>query len=507
MTLAVFLVPLLAAGILAFVAGRREARGIALLAGLATFVVSIFLPDAPGVSVPWLPDVGVWFELDPSGAASVLVATAALAIVGGALYASYAVERHVGRFLALLFFMQAALNGLFLAKDLVLFYVFWDLALMPSLFMLGHWGGERRRQAVMKYLIYALAGSFLMLIGIVALKPLSNAASYRIEDLILASSTIPPRVQVWMFVGFAAAFTVKLPLLPVHSWLIDFHEQNHPSGAADLAGTLYKVGGFGFFAWAIPILPEGALVVAPILLVLAAVTALYAASIATQQTHLKRLLAYASLAHMGIVGVGVFGLAVAGLNGAMYLLAAQMLSTGALFILAGMLYARHGTFDTLAYGGLAKGAPALAAVMLFVVFTSIGVPGLANFPGEFLSLLGAFQASTWLGVLATLSVVAAGAYGVNLYQRVFQGRANVNLPDLRPHEILVLIPFVAGMLWLGIAPAPQLERIEVQSQVAANALVTAAESVPLDGAEFVAARELDDMQEPSAPTANGEGDR
>ena len=487
MTLAVLLVPLVAAGLLAFVEGRRAVRGIALLASVATFVGAVLLPGAAPISVEWLPDVGIWFELDPSGAASVLVVTAALAVLSGALYASFAVERHTGRFLALLFFMQAALNGIFLAKDLVLFYVFWELALLPSLFMLGFWGGERRRQAVVKYLIYALAGSFLMLVGILALKPLSGAVSYRIDDLLAATGSIPTRVQVWMFVGFAASFAVKLPLLPVHSWLIDFHEQNHPSGAADLAGTLYKVGGFGFFAWAIPLLPAGAMVVAPILMVLAAATALYAALIATQQRNLKRLLAYASLAHRGMVGVGVFGLGAAGLNGAMYLLAAQMLSTGALFVLAGMLYARHNTFDTAAYGGLAKVAPALAGIMLFVVFTSIGVPGLANFPGEFLSLLGAFQASTWLGVVATLSVIATGAYGVNLYQRIFQGTSHMKAPDLRPWEAVVLIPFLAGILWLGVAPAPQLERIEVQSQVAVTALEGVGASTAASDADDVAA--------------------
>lgn len=470
MTLAVFLIPLLAAGVLAFLSERRLQRGVALVAGFGTFVAAMFLPGAAPVSRQWLPDVGIWFELDPTGAASVLVLTAALAIIPGALYASFTVDRHTGRFLALLFAMQAALNGIFLAKDLVLFYVFWELALVPSLFMLGFWGGERRRQAVMKYLIYALAGSFVMLIGILALKPLSGAASYKIDDLMLATPILSARVQTWMFIGFAAAFAVKLPLLPVHSWLIDFHEQNHPSGAADLAGTLYKVGGFGFFAWAIPLLPAGASVVSPFLLGLAAITALYAAMIATQQTHLKKLLAYASLAHMGIVGVGVFGLATAGLNGAMYLLAAQMLSTGALFLIAGMLYARHQTFELDAYGGLAKSAPALAGLTLFVIFTSIGVPGLANFPGEFLSLLAAFEASTWFGVIATLSVIAAGAYGVNVYQRIYQGNATKTVPELRAFEIVVLVPFIAGILWLGIAPAPQLERIEVQSQIAADAL-------------------------------------
>jgi len=252
----------------------------------------------------------------------------------------------------------------------------------------------------------------------------------------------------------------------VHSWLVDLNEQNHPSGAADVLGTLYKVGGYGFFAWAIPVLPLGAERLAPAFIALGAFTAVYGAVVATSQTHLKRLLAYASLSHMGIVAVGVFGLHVAGLSGAVYLLAAQMLSTGGLFIVTGMLYARRRSFDVDAYGGIAKSAPALAALALFLIFAFIGVPGLGNFPGEFLSLLGAYQSAPAAAVVATLAVIGAGVYGVNVYQRLFLGQQREAARDLGPLELYVLVPFVAGVLWLGIAPAPQLERIEAQSQLA-----------------------------------------
>jgi NADH-quinone oxidoreductase subunit M len=348
----------------------------------------------------------------------------------------------------------------------VLFYVFWELSFVLSLLMLGIFGREGRREAAQKYLIYAIAGSLLMLVTILALKPLSGAVSYRINDLLFAVPQLDLNTQLWLFVGFGLAFAVKLPLWPVHGWLIPFHEHNHPSGVADVAGTLYKVGGWGFFAWALPLLPAASHVAAPVMLTLAAFTAVYAAVIATTQTNLKRLLAYASLSHMGIVGVGLFGLHLAGLNGAMYLLAAQMLSTGGLFLISGMLYQRKQSFELDDFGGLAKSAPALAALSLFVLFASIGVPGLSNFPGEFLSLLGAFHSNAYLAAFACLAVIAAGVYGVNLYQRLFQAEQKEAVDDIGSFELIILAPVIAGILWLGVSPNPQLERIEVQSRLA-----------------------------------------
>lgn len=491
MTLAAILVPLAAAALVPLVPARAQALP-ALGGVIATFLVALYLPGDPGVSVPWLPGAGITFSVDPSGAASVLVLAAALATVPAVLVALAQVAWRRGTFLALLLVMQAMLNGLFLSKDLVLTYVFWEATLIPSLMMLGGWGLERRHRAVGKYLVYAIAGSFLMLVSILALRPLSGAESYRLVDLLAAAPQLPQLTQTWLFLGFTAAFAVKLPLWPLHSWLIDFHDQNHPSGAADVAGTLYKVGGFGFFAWAIPLLPAGAEALRPLLLTLAAVTALYGALAATQQRDLKRLVAYASLSHMGLVGVGVFSLHPAGMAGAMALLAAQMFSTGGLFLLAGMLQRRRASFALERFGGLARSAPALAGVTLFVLFAAIGVPGLSNFPGEFMSLLGAAQVNVALAALATVSVIAAGAYGVNLYQRLFQGPQETAVADLDAFEVLVLVPVLAGVLWMGLAPAPQLERIAAQPRAEA-----VAGSTPTSGA--LAAELL-----PSAPVLPGD---
>ena len=469
-SLVVILVPFIAA-LLALVLRQRSLQTfVAVLSTIATFVVARLLRDDPGFSALWIPGFGSYFELNPAGAARVLVFVASIVMIPTVGYAAAKIKDRTGGFLALLLLMQAGLNGLFLAKDLVVFYLFWEATLIPSVLMLGMWGGEKRRAAATKYLIYAVAGSFLMLISILAIKPLSGAVSYRLSDLLVATPNLPLNMQLWLFAGFALAFAVKLPMFPLHAWLPDFHEQNHPSGVADVAGTLYKVGGFGFYAWVLPLLPDAATAAAPLMMSLCAITAIYAAVIATSQTHIKRMLAYASLSHMGIVGVGVFGLHITGLNGAMFLLAAQMLSTGGLFFISAMLYERKGTFDLNAYGGLAKSAPALAAITLFILFTSIGVPGLANFPGEFMSLMGAFQTQPVLATIATLSVIAAGVYGVNLYQRLFQAEQKQATHDVNENEIFLLLPIILGILWLGLSPNGSFKQIDQQSQIAVGQL-------------------------------------
>lgn len=466
MTLLLILVPFITALLLATTPGVRTQRLLALSSSITTFLIILLVPHAPGVNLRWIPGLEAYFALSPAGASGVLVMVSALVMIPTVFYASLKVTDRTGAFLGLLLGMQASLNGVFLAKDLILFYLFWEVTLIPSLLMLGTWGGTLRRQAALKYLMYAVAGSFLMLVSILSLRPLSGAASYRFDDLMATVPLLDIQTQIWIFVGFALAFAVKLPLWPLHNWLPDFHEQNHPSGAADVAGTLYKVGGWGFFAWALPLLPGAAEVAAPILLAVAAFTALYAAVIAISQTHMKRMLAYASLSHMGIVGVGIFGLHIAGLNGAVYLLAAQMVSTGAVFLISGMLYERRKTFDLRQYGGLAKSAPALAAVSLFAIFASIGVPGLSNFPGEFMSLMGAYQASPWAAFVATTAVIAAGVFGVNLYQRLYQGREEHGpAPEMSRIELLTLVPLILAILWLGIFPQTHIARIEQQARL------------------------------------------
>ena len=472
------LVPIIAAIALLVIPNRSLDRIVALASTVLTFILALGVSGSQIVT-SWLPSLGLNFALDGSGASSLLVICAGLVMIPTVLYASMRIEKNTTSFLSLLLLMQAGLNGIFLASDLVLFYVFWEVTLIPSLLMLAGWGREGRKQAMHTYLIYAIAGSLLMLVSILAIKPLSGATSYLFSDLMAATPSLPVQTQIWIFLGFTAAFAVKLPLVPLHGWLIGFHTQNHESGVADVAGTLYKVGAFGFFAWALPLLPDGAAVVAPILLVFAAITAVYAAWLATAQEELKSLLAYASLSHMGIIGVGLFGLHITGLNGAMYLLAAQMLSTGALFLLSGMLYERKGSFELNSYGGLAKSAPLFASVFLIVLFASIGVPGLSNFPGEFLSLMGAFQQNMYFGILAALAVIIAGVYGVNLYQRLFQEEERSPISEMTAIEMALLAPLIVMIIYLGVFPNASLKHIETQAQHVAVAHEASFDYVPV----------------------------
>lgn len=470
---AAILVPL-AVAIALLLAPRRAVYLPLSVLGVAVTLVLALFADGPGgrLDVPWIPSIGAWIALDGTGAGGVLLRIAALVMLPTVLWAAMRVERHAHRFLAALLATLAGVAGIFLARDLVLFYVFWDLTLLPGLAMLGGWGLAHRRAALVKYLMYAVAGSFVMLLGILALPPLSGAAGYRFEELLAATPNLDPLTQAWLFGTFMFAFAVKLPIFPVHAWLVDVNEQNHPSGAADVAGTLYKLGGFGLFAWALPLLPDGATMLAPFGLALGAFTAVYGMAIATRHTQLKRVLAYFSISHMGIVAVGLFSLHLAGQSGAMALQAAQMVTTSGLFLVSGMLHARRGSFDLDAYGGLAKAAPAFASLSLLVLLGGIGVPGLANFPGEFLSVLGAFTVSPLAATLAVLAAIASGALGVNLYQRLFQGEAKgTPTRDLSPLEVAVFAPIVAATLWLGIAPAANLTKFEADV-VAATAVAT-----------------------------------
>ena len=455
------LLPLAVAVALMLAPKPKVHRPLAMAGVVLTLALGLLADGASGrLEVPWIDAIGTWIALDATASGGVLARIAAAVMLPTVLWAGARVDHRPNLFLAWLLATLAGLNGIFLARDLVLFYVFWELTLLPSLALLGGWGLTHRRAAMIKYLLYAVAGSFAMLISVLAIRPLSGAAGYRFDQLLAAAPQLDALTQAWIFAGFAFAFAIKLPVFPLHAWLIDVHEQNHVSGAADVAGTLYKVGGFGLFAWAIPLLPDGATVLAPLGLALGAFTAVYGALIATRHAHLKRVLAYASLSHMGIVAVGLFSLHLAGKTGSMALLAAQMVTTGGLFLVSGMLHDRRGSFELDAFGGLARSAPTLASVTLVVLFASIGVPGLANFPGEFLALLGAYQAAPMAAVIAVLAVIAAGALGVNLYQRLFQGEARDKVRDVSPLEVAVFAPILALTLWLGVAPAANLAVFE-----------------------------------------------
>lgn len=426
-------------------------RGLGLWGAGLSFLLNLylFLAHPGGVAhafqAPLLPGAGVYWAFGLDGLSALFFLTLALTVFLGAL-----VARVEGRFLGLALLMEGLLLGLFAARDLLVFYLFFEAALIPALLMLLLYGGEGRVRALYTFLLFTLAGSLPMLAAVLAAKALGGSPSFLLEDLL--AHPVKGGAAFWVFLGFALAFAIKTPLFPLHAWLPPFHQENHPSGLADALGTLYKVGVFAFFRFAIPLAPEGFQEVQGLLLLLAALSALYGAWLAFAARDFKTLLAYAGLSHMGVAALGVFSGTEEGALGGLYLLAASGVHTGALFLLAGRLYERVGTLEIGPYRGLAQSAPGMAALALFLFLAMVGLPGLSGFPGELLTLLGSYKASPWLAALAFLSVVASVAYALTAFQKTFWEEGPRPVEDLRGAEWGFAALAVATLLLMGLFP-------------------------------------------------------
>ena len=425
-------------------------RGLGVLGAGLSFLLNLYLFLAhPGgvahaVQAPLLPQAGIYWAFGLDGLSALFFLTVALTVFLGAL-----VARVEGRFLGLALLMEGLLLGLFAARDLLVFYLFFEAAL-PPVEEEHEKGGEGRVRALYTFLLFTLAGSLPMLAAILAAKALGGSPSFLLEDLL--AHPVKGGAALWVFLGFALAFAIKTPLFPLHAWLPPFHQENHPSGLADALGTLYKVGVFAFFRFAIPLAPEGFQEVQGLLLLLAALSALYGAWLAFAAWDFKTLLAYAGLSHMGVAALGVFSGTEEGALGGLYLLAASGVYTGALFLLAGRLHERVGTLEIGPYRGLAQSAPGMAALALFLFLAMVGLPGLSGFPGELLTLLGAYKASPWLAALAFLSVVASVAYALPAFQKTFWEEGPRPVEDLRGAEWGFAVLAVATLLVMGLFP-------------------------------------------------------
>lgn len=460
---------------------RDNVAGIVL--GLLLFLgLMIWRAGGSGLySHIWVPQpLGITYSTELSGVSLALALTTSLMAFIAILYTARRIPSP-DSMITLILIMTSFLIGIFAARDVILFYVFFEGALIPALLMLGIYGKAGRMRALIKFAAYTLFGGLLMLVSLIGYKYLGGADLFSLRGLDvqvvnavnnqtdtrhltgLLESPVRGGAQVWLFLGFLAAMAVKLPLWPLHAWLPDFHQENHDSGIPDLMGTLYKVGGYGLFMFGTQLFPDAMLQLRPILMGLAAFTALYAAWIAFQQTNWKRLLAYAGLSHMGIVALGVFSLNPIGMIGAMFLLAFQNLYTGALFLGVGMLQERTGSLDTRV-GGVMTQAGALGGMTMALWFASIAVPGMAGFIGEFSVLLGAYQISPWIAFLAGLTVIAAAAYALTAFQTTFwQARplGGIQVPDLHHTEWLILgIPLVLS-IFFGVYSTPALHLIQV----------------------------------------------
>jgi NADH-quinone oxidoreductase subunit M len=461
------------------VSGRARRPGmIATLVFALEFILSLglwwaFDPATPGwqqrFDVAWIPAWGVRFTLGLDGIALMMVLLTTLIMLLASFGSATSIRRKAGSYYALLLVLTTGMLGVFTALDLFLFYAMWEVMLVPMYFIIGIWGGQRRIYASLKFFIYTMIGSLLMLVGIVylGLAAGNGAGSANFSyDAILSTARIAPSAAYWLFGAFFLAFAVKVPMFPFHTWLPDAHVEAPTAGSVVLAAIMLKLGTFGFIRLAVPLFPGAAMdpAVRMTILVLAVIGIVYGALVSLVQPDFKKLVAYSSVSHLGFVMLGIFALTVQSVQGALMVMISHGLSTGALFFLIGMIYERRHTRLIEAYGGIARVVPMFAALLLVVSFSSIGVPGTNGFVGEFLVLLGAFRTYPILSLIAATSVIIAAAYLLWAVQRIvfnpLDKSENEHVPDLNRRELLLMAPLLAGIVWLGVYPAPVLRRMQ-----------------------------------------------
>lgn len=468
-------VPLLGALAL-FTVVRKDslARIFALSVALIDFVLSLHLwfhyDAADGgyqftEKVSWLWEGKINYHMGMDGISLVLVMLTTF--LGPIIILSTwnAVKDRVPVFLGFLLFLQTAMLGTFFARDMLLFYVFWEAMLIPMYFIIGIWGGQRRIYAAVKFFIFTMVGSVFMLIGILYLY--FQAGSMDLADFLRVP--LEHNAQLWLFAAFFLAFAIKVPVFPLHTWLPDAHVEAPTAGSVVLAGVLLKMGTYGMLRFAMPLFPEGVAYFAPAISILAVIGIIYGALVAMVQPDVKKLVAYSSVSHLGFVVLGLFSLTTLGIAGGIFTMLAHGLSTGALFLLVGMIYERRHTREIVDFGGLAHQMPVYATFFMIATLASIGLPGMAGFIGEFMILFGTFGSATLahaklMAILAATGVVLGAIYMLWMYQRVFLGKLkhdeNKNLPDLSIREMVVLIPIVIFIFWLGVRPGLILDKVE-----------------------------------------------
>ena len=487
---AVTFLPLLGAIALAFV--PRRAAGTSWTGGmvvsLATLALSLPLYmgfDADRVDYQfveegrWMPGLGIGYHVGIDGISLLLVLLTAFLTPIALASARHAIEDRVKEFVVTMLVLETGMLGVFVSLDVFLFYVFWEAMLVPMYLVIGVWGGSNRVYAAIKFVLYTLAGSLLMLVAILALYFQHGIATgvYTFDLPVLVRWIMPVGLsQNLMFLAFALAFAVKVPLFPFHTWLPDAHVEAPTPGSVILAGVLLKMGTYGFLRFCLPLFPDASLRFGPLIFALAVVGILYGACVSTVQPDLKKLVAYSSVSHLGFVVLGIFTLTPQGLVGGVIQMVNHGLSTGALFLMVGMIYERRHTRLIADFGGLWKAIPAFSSLFLVVSLSSLGLPGLNGFVGEFLILLGAFQVNRALAVLATAGIILAAVYMLWMYQRVAFGEItheeNRNLPDLTPREWAVLLPVLLFIVWIGVYPVAFTGKTEASVQ----ALIAAVES-------------------------------
>ncbi|SHG80169.1 NADH dehydrogenase subunit M [Cognatiyoonia sediminum] len=470
-------IPLLGALILAIflrgddAAAQRNAKWVALATTIATFVVSLFIlfefnPQDTGFQMveerEWLLGLKYKMGVDGISILFVMLTTFLMPIVIGACWD---VKVRVKEYMIAFLFLETLMLGVFMALDLVLFYLFFEAGLIPMFLIIGIWGGANRIYASFKFFLYTFLGSVLMLVAMVAMYV--DAGTTDIETLLthsfgsetfsLLGIQIIGGAQTLMWLAFFASFAVKMPMWPVHTWLPDAHVQAPTAGSVVLAAILLKMGGYGFLRFSLPMFPVGSEVMGPLVLWLSAIAIVYTSLVALVQEDMKKLIAYSSVAHMGYVTMGIFAVNQQGIDGAIFQMLSHGFISGALFLCVGVIYDRMHTREIDAYGGLVNRMPAYALIFCFFTMANVGLPGTSGFVGEFLTLMGVFQVNTWVAMVATTGVILSAAYALWLYRRVVMGdlikESLKTIKDITPRERWLFTPLVAMTLLLGVYPS------------------------------------------------------
>ena len=472
------------------VSGRRNVLNISLLTTLVVFVLSLivwwdFDAANPGFQMvekhAWL-GTGISYHLGVDGISMLFVVLSAFLMPFCIVASWLTIEKRLKAYMIAFLMLEVFMIGVFVSLDIVLFYVFFEAGLIPMFIIIGVWGGKDRVYASYKFFLYTLLGSVLMLLAIMAMY--WQAGTTDIAELL--AYNFPAHMQTWLWLAFFASFAVKMPMWPVHTWLPDAHVQAPTAGSVILAGVLLKLGGYGFLRFSLPMFPLASDYFAPFVFTLSVIAIIYTSLVALMQSDIKKLIAYSSVAHMGYVTMGIFAANVQGVQGAIYQMLSHGIVSGALFLCVGVVYDRTHTREISAYGGLVNNMPKYAVVFLILTMANVGLPGTSGFVGEITTLLGAFQANTWVAFFATTGVILSACYALWLYRRVIFGtldKENLkSLLDLSGREKALLYPLVALTIFFGVYPAPVFDATAASVDALVNnysAALQAAQDVAL----------------------------